>query len=271
MILKSAQTAKTGKQFQKARESFGLSEAQAASKTLINIDFIYAIESGDYSIFPARIFTLRYFSKYAEFLGIKPIFFDIYDVKNAQVNKGPTNQDKIITVFNNKLLFRALLVAISMILLALVISAINSPKKSSEIAQDFNSPDNQLSQNLVLPLEADQEIIIDRLLLAKPMTETAIINVDESKSSEFLIQEGIINNLSLNFFEDSWLELYQEKNKIIFKLFKSGDNLDLSIAPPFKIIAGNASGIVGFYGKNEINFTQVANELNVSLIEVENE
>ena len=49
------------------------------------------------------------------------------------------------------------------------------------------------------------------------------------------------------------------------------ESLEISITPPFKIIAGNAGGIVGFYNQNEINFTQAANQLNVSSIEIDNE
>ena len=81
-MMKSAQTSKIGKKFQAARESLGLSERDAASRTLINVDFITAIESGDYSIFPARMYALRYFEKYAAFLKIQQQFFDLYDVHN---------------------------------------------------------------------------------------------------------------------------------------------------------------------------------------------
>ena len=82
MSLKSAQTAKIGKQFKIMRESLGLSESQVSAKTYINVDYIKAIESGDYSIFPARMFALRYFEKYSIFLGINQVFFDIYDADN---------------------------------------------------------------------------------------------------------------------------------------------------------------------------------------------
>ena len=54
-------------------------------------------------------------------------------------------------------------------------------------------------------------------------------------------------------------------------LFQTNEKFEISITPPFKIIVGNAGGIVGFYNQSEINFTQVANELNVSLIEVKDE
>ena len=56
-----------------------LSESEVASKLCININYIKGIEHGDYSIFPARVFALQYFRKYAEFLNLKLNFFDIYN------------------------------------------------------------------------------------------------------------------------------------------------------------------------------------------------
>ena len=82
MKLKSAKTGKVGKAFITERLNRSLSVGGAAAETLINIDYIKAIESGDYSIFPARLFAVKYFEKYANFLGIDIDFFDIY---NAEV------------------------------------------------------------------------------------------------------------------------------------------------------------------------------------------
>ena len=80
--LKTAHTSKIGCIFKDRRALMSLSEEEVASQTFINIKYIRAIESGDYSAFPARVFALRYYSKYANFLNIQIPFFDIY-TKNA--------------------------------------------------------------------------------------------------------------------------------------------------------------------------------------------
>tara|TARA_Y100000389_G_C17239972_1_gene402559 strand:+ start:355 stop:624 length:270 start_codon:yes stop_codon:yes gene_type:complete len=77
--LRSAHTCKIGKVFQDRRKLLSLSESQVASKIFINVNYIRGIEHGDYSIFPARIFALAYFKKYANFLNLKLDFFDIYN------------------------------------------------------------------------------------------------------------------------------------------------------------------------------------------------
>ena len=80
--LKSAQTCKIGKVFKDRRELLSLSESEVASEIFVNINYIKGIELGDYSIFPARVFALQYFRKYADFLDLKLNFFDIYNTQD---------------------------------------------------------------------------------------------------------------------------------------------------------------------------------------------
>ena len=82
MSLKSAHTGKIGKAFINARILRSMTQEEVATLTYINIDYIRAIESGDYAIFPARLFAMQYFEKYATFLNLEINFFDIY---NAEV------------------------------------------------------------------------------------------------------------------------------------------------------------------------------------------
>ena len=83
MKLKSAHTAKIGKVFQNARNLSSMNEKEVAKELLINVEYIKAIESGDYSIFPARIFAIQYFKRYSKFLDLKIDFFDIYNADVA--------------------------------------------------------------------------------------------------------------------------------------------------------------------------------------------
>ena len=82
MTFKSAHTAKVGKAFKNARILRSMTEEEVATQLLTNIEYIKGIESGDYGIFPARIFAVQYFKKYAKFLDLEISFFDIY---NAEV------------------------------------------------------------------------------------------------------------------------------------------------------------------------------------------
>ena len=265
MSLRSAQTAKIGKKFKSMRESLGLSESQVSEKTYINVDYIKAIESGDYSIFPARMFALSYFERYSIFLGIDQVFFDIYDSDNLPKSSEDINKRQI------KDFYPQIKIAAPLMLLVIFFIFIGEDDELESSTKIIKLPREAMEGNSTLAVVSDQKLINDALSLIHPFVQPAASNADESKLTEFTVSQGVINNLSLRFLEDSWVEIYQGSNQLIYKLFKANNNFEISITPPFRIIVGNADGIVGFYNQNEINFTQVANKLNVSSIEIDNE
>ena len=77
-ILKSAASAKTGKIFLNKRNEIGLSHEEIKETLGINKDYIVAIESGNYHIFPSEFFARAYFKKYKEFLDIDASFPVLY-------------------------------------------------------------------------------------------------------------------------------------------------------------------------------------------------
>ena len=97
MNLKSAHTGKIGKVFKNSRTIRLMNEREVADETLINIEYIKAIESGDYTVFPARIFAVQYFKKYSKFLNLEIDFFDIFnaEVVAAAEKETLTNSRKI--------------------------------------------------------------------------------------------------------------------------------------------------------------------------------
>ena len=266
MSMKSAQTAKIGKKFKISRELLGLSEAEVSGVAFINIDYIKAIESGDYTIFPARMFALRYFEKYSSFLKIKQVFFDIYDSDNIPDDSDVIKKDWI------KDFYPEIKIAVTLAVFIIFAFIFNNQWGQTNARKEINNlPSENTQENITILLKNDRKLIDDALSLINPFIQPATSQAEESEFSEFAVSQGVINNLSLSFVEESWVEIYQGSNQIIYKLFKASDNLEISITPPFKIIVGNAGGIVGFYNQNEINFTQVANKLNVSSIEIDNE
>ena len=133
MNLKSANTARVGKSFIKARLARSLSQSDVAAATLININYIHAIESGDYSIFPARMFALKYFEKYANFLVINVKFFDIYSAKVvAQSDRKEISQSSSSNFYSSK----SLIILIFIFLLIISIIFLLSFDKRSLINVD---------------------------------------------------------------------------------------------------------------------------------------
>ena len=170
MILKSAQTAKIGKKFKNARELLGLSENEVSMETFMRTDFIQAIESGDYSIFPARIFALSYFKKYATFLGIQVIFFDIYDVKNLPPDEATKKSKSVIKELNSKLLIAVVSVVIAIILL--LANLLATTNELSEPNKVIKTSDEELEKNFIVPSTADQARLTEALLFIDPLVDS---------------------------------------------------------------------------------------------------
>ena len=114
--LKSASSAKVGRKFFQAREKLGLSIEEVNSSTYINIIYIKAIETGDYSAFPGETFAKAYFKKYSDFLKIKPVFPNIYkqDTTNSKIKKKINK-----TINENTYLFYIIIIISSLALIGL--------------------------------------------------------------------------------------------------------------------------------------------------------
>ena len=115
-----------------------LSLDEVSTEAVINIEYLRGIESGDYSIFPARTYTVKYFEKYAKFLSINPKFFDIY---NADVVALAGQEEQVRSVkktfFDKNIVFVCLLVILTLIaIIFLMIPSSSIHKKSIQMIEN---------------------------------------------------------------------------------------------------------------------------------------
>ena len=185
MNLKSAQTAKVGKIFKDARLQKSLSLAEVSIEAVINIEYIRAIESGDYSVFPARTYALKYFEKYANFLSIEATFFDIFNLdlieKAAREEKLRNHPEPFLE--KNKI-FSSLLVVITLIaIIFLVILGDSIEEKSDETSTNPVMPDSlelnvEPEQSLKSEINELNNQINDFLFTDKLDSNESNVNVD---------------------------------------------------------------------------------------------
>ena len=148
MNLKSAHTGKIGKIFRDQRIQRSLSEIDVAESALINIEYIKAIESGDYSIFPARTYALQYFEKYAKFLGLEVKFFDIYSSEVvAQANREDLPEEIFEPFLEKNKIFSSILFVLTFIAVIFLFTSKDNvsesnPMKIQEIEVNILSDDN---------------------------------------------------------------------------------------------------------------------------------
>ena len=245
--LKSANSAKIGKRFLDARANLNLSIEEVASKSLINIKYIKAIESGDYSDFPSEVFSRAYFKKYATFLNLKLDFPAIYVTENRKnkiiIKSFPISSQPIF-----KLLISSLIIVI---LLVTVFLFLNSTDKN-QIKNEPNIVITKASEANILKIIQDVQINFD-------------IN-DEIKSNNQIEDTFNEGKILLYFKDECWIEIYSNEELIEYQLFNSGDNFSMTIKKPFTIVVGNAEAVTGSYEGSNIDFITNANRLRVNTI-----
>ena len=245
--LKSASSAKIGKVFKVARKELGLSKVEVSNAAFMNIRYINAIESGDYSIFPSEGFAKAYFIKYQDFLSIECEFPPIYESNNRQDEIIKKSIAKINPSFIP--IIRTGVIVFMIVLSVYIINvSFSTETKSNDLSIAKEAfPNDELNKideavNFNISLETPVNLIED-----KPIINSS-------------------NKLIFSFFDECWIEIYSFDELIINKLFKYGDSFEVEIERPFKIVVGNAEAIEASYNGNNIDFITNANRLNVSTI-----
>ena len=245
--LKSASSAKIGKLFKLARKELGLSKVEVSNAAFMNIRYINAIESGDYSIFPSEGFAKAYFIKYQDFLSIECEFPPIYESNNRQDEIIKKSIAKINPSFIPIIRVVVIVFTIFLSLYIINVSFSTETKDNDSSLVKETIPNNELNK-------------IDEAVNFNNSTETPLNIIEDKPLINFS------NKLIFSFFDECWIEIYSYDELIINKLFKYGDSFEVEIERPFKIVVGNAEAIEASYNGNNIDFITNANRLNVSTI-----
>ena len=253
--LKSANSAKIGKIFKEARKDLDISERDMADSLVMSLKYIEAIESGNYAVFPSEGFARAYFIKYQDFLSINCDFPSIYneDNRKEEIIK------KSITKFNTSLIPLLIKVGFTLLILFALFMVYKSIfiNKSSD-NEIINIIDNAMNAELIAADIKNNLKEIDELEINK-QEDLVVISIENEKISTE-------NNLTLNFLNECWIEIYYENELVANQLFQTGDTYILDIQKPFKVVVGNADNVEGTYNGVSIDFITNANRLRVNTI-----
>ena len=155
MSLKSAHTAKVGKSFVNARVFRSMTQEEIATQAVINIEYIKAIESGDYTIFPARMFAVQYFEKYAKFLNLEIRFFDIYNAEIVAAADKEIQPNE--SFFKKNIMYIFIVCFIFFVLLIFILQGSNSTIEISKVESE-EIPSEVEKLKAVLEINFDEDI-----------------------------------------------------------------------------------------------------------------
>ena len=253
--LKSANSAKIGKIFKEARNDIGISKRDIADSLVMSLKYIEAIESGNYAVFPSEGFARAYFIKYQGFLSINCDFPSIYN----EDNRKDEIIKKSITKFNTSLIPLLIKAGITLLILFVLLMVYKSIfiNKSSD-NEIVNIIDNAMNAELIAADIKNNLKEIDELEINN-QEDLGDISIENEKIN-------IENNLTLNFLNECWIEIYYENELVANQLFQTGDTYMLDIQKPFKVVVGNADNVEGTYNGISIDFITNANRLRVNTI-----
>ena len=253
--LKSANSAKIGKIFKKARNDIGISKRDIADSLVMSLKYIDAIESGNYAVFPSEGFARAYFIKYQDFLSINCDFPSIYN----EDNRKDEIIKKSITKFNTSLIPLLIKAGITLLILFVLLMVYKSIfiNKSSD-NEIVNIIDNAMNAELIAADIKNNLKEIDELEINN-QEDLGDISIENKKIN-------IEDNLTLNFLNECWIEIYFENELVANQLFQTGDTYMLDIQKPFKVVVGNADNVEGTYNGVSIDFITNANRLRVNTI-----
>ena len=253
--LKSANSAKIGKIFKEARNDIGISKRDIADSLVMSLKYIEAIESGNYAVFPSEGFARAYFIKYQGFLSINCDFPSIYN----EDNRKDEIIKKSITKFNTSLIPLLIKAGITLLILFVLLMVYKSTfiNKSSD-NEIVNIIDNAMNAELIAADIKNNLKEIDELEINN-QEDLGDISIENEKIN-------IENNLTLNFLNECWIEIYYENELVANQLFQTGDTYMLDIQKPFKVVVGNADNVEGTYNGVSIDFITNANRLRVNTI-----
>ena len=253
--LKSANSAKIGKIFKEARNDIGISKRDIADSLVMSLKYIEAIESGNYAVFPSEGFARAYFIKYQDFLSINCDFPSIYN----EDNRKDEIIKKSITKFNTSLIPLLIKAGITLLILFVLLMVYKSIfiNKSSD-KEIINIIDNAMNAELIAADIKNNLKEIDELEINN-QEDLGDISIENEKINTE-------NNLTLNFLNECWIEIYYENELVANQLFQTGDTYMLDIQKPFKVVVGNADNVEGTYNGVSIDFITNANRLRVNTI-----
>ncbi len=70
----------------------------------------------------------------------------------------------------------------------------------------------------------------------------------------------------MNFLGESWIEIYQADERVIYELYKSGSTFKMTLERPIRIVVGHSKNTELYYEGDKIDLTSTANSKNVSVV-----
>ena len=233
----------SGQLLSEARKKKRLRYKRLSSELNIPEKYLQALEEEDYEVMPGGDPYIKgYLRAYAKKLELDPDFIIEKYLRNLKSYKNTSNKQSIkleskLLPFKKYIIPIVLLLFLSSFIYFSSCSQNDQLENASEDSYDKGLDEVKTTSRAEIKVDNDTDILEEN-------KEKILFNKTIAKPIETLATEEPIvleDLLQFYFSEECWVEVYNESERLVFKLAKAGTSLEVNSKGPFKIKIGNAN------------------------------
>ena len=255
-----------GERLTSARKKKRLRYKKLSSELNIEESYLIALEEENYNLIPGgEAYVKGFLRSYSKKLDLDP---DEIIARYTELNcNSRKEREKISSIESFKVPSKHIkTLSIVLFLVVLTSSAYFFQTKSGQPIENISS-DETPTGNKQLVTEETKDISIDQAKV-KQFSESPNINSDNKTSGIMEVESSVTVNkptLNIEVYEDCWLEVFSKKERLLYKLAKSGDKFNFS-ADQIKLIAGNYKNVRVSFNDKIVELEMYANVNQVSCV-----
>ena len=233
----------SGQLLSEARKKKRLRYKRLSSELNIPEKYLQALEEEDYEVMPGGDPYIKgYLRAYAKKLELDPDFIIEKYLQNLKSDKNTPNK-QIIKLESKLLPFKKYILPIVFLLFFSFFIYFSSCSQNDQLQNapenfyDKGSDEVKTTSRAKIKVDNDTDILEEnkeKILFNKTITKPVKILATEAP----IVLEDL---LQFYFPEECWVEVYNESERLVFKLAKAGTSLEVNSKGPFKIKIGNAN------------------------------
>ena len=255
-----------GERLTSARKKKRLRYKKLSSELNIEESYLIALEEENYNIIPGgEAYVKGFLRSYSKKLDLDPdeIIARYTDLNyNSRKEREKNSSKKSFKVSSKHIKT----LSIALFLVVITSSAYFFQTESGQPIENISS-DETPTENKQLVTEETKDFSIDQVKV-KQFSEPPNIKSD-NKIPDIMEAESTVSAnkpiLNIEVYDDCWLEVFSKKERLLYKLAKSGDKFNFS-ADQIKLIAGNYKNVRVSFNDKIIELEMYANVNQVSCV-----
>jgi len=255
-----------GERLTSARKKKRLRYKKLSSELNIEESYLIALEEENYNLIPGgEAYVKGFLRSYSKKLDLDPdeIIARYTDLNYNSRKEREKNSSKESFKLSSK---HIKTLSIALFLVVITSSAYFFQTESGQPIENISS-DETPTVNKQLVTEETKDFSIDQVKV-KQFSEPPNIKSDNKIPDIMEAEPTVLANkptLNIEVYDDCWLEVFSKKERLLYKLAKSGDKFNFS-ADQIKLIAGNYKNVRVSFNDKIIELEMYANVNQVSCV-----